>query len=224
MRRMKWMLAVTAISFLIAGCTKANDENGETGAENPPAVTDETNDAGTTDNKSSDLNTSNAEGKTDSSLSETTMEDEQKQMALDMLNGLADRAKEGKVYQPDQGFIIGKTTRKDVYNTIGEPEEKDEGYEHYHGSMGNPSVAFKYNENGVLEEARNFGTNVERQTNLGGITESDLKEQLGKPVDTRKIKTTGETNIRYHMSDFELQFIIGKDGTPDHINLKKWQG
>ncbi|QTD40090.1 YjgB family protein [Sporosarcina sp. Te-1] len=224
MGKLKWMLAVAAISFLVAGCTKANDENREIGAENPPAVTEDANDAGATDNESSGPDTSNSEGKTDSPSSETTVEDEQKQMALDMLNDMAERAKEGKVYRPDQGFVIGKTTRKGLYNTIGEPEEKDQGYEHYHGSMGNPSVAFKYNGNGVLEEARYFGTNVERQTNLGGITEKDLTEQLGKPDDARKIEATGETNVRYHMGDFELQFIIGKDGKPDHVNLKKWQG
>ncbi|GKV55358.1 hypothetical protein NCCP2222_13050 [Sporosarcina sp. NCCP-2222] len=224
MGRMKWMLAVAAICFLVAGCTKANDENGQTGDVSQVPATEEPNNAGTTDSKTSYPDASNSKGETDSPTSETTVEDEQKQMALDMLNGLAERAEEGKVYQPDQGFIIGKTTRKDVYNAIGEPEEKNQGYEHYHGSMGNPSVAFKYNGDGVLQEARYFGTNVERQTNLGGITEEDLTAQLGRPDDIRKIEATGEKNIRYHVGEFELQFIIGDNGKPDHVNLKKWQG
>lgn len=220
MERIKWMLMVAAISVLVAGCTKANDNNGQTGAENKPPVTNETNDAA--DNELTGKNTS--KGQTESQSPETSVEDEQKQMALDTLKDLAVRAKEGKVYRPDQGFVIGKTTRKDVYNTIGEAEEKDQGYEHYHGSMGNPSVAFKYDGDGVLEEARYFGTNVERQTNLGGITEEDLTAQLGKPDDIRTIEATGEKNIRYHVGEFELQFIIGDNGTPDHVNLKKWQG
>lgn len=222
MKSMKWMLLVAASSFFVAGCTDTNDENGKEAVENNPPVTDELDDTGAADNGSTDSDTSTTEGNANNSSS-GSVEVEQKQMAIDTLNGLAKDAKEGKVYRPDQGFIIGKTTRNDIVNAIGEPEEKKGDYDHYHGSMGNPSVAFKYDGKGVLEEARYFGTNVERQTNLGGITEEDLTKQLGKPADSRRIESTGEQNIRYHFNDFELQFIIGKDGTPDHVNLKKWQ-
>lgn len=222
MKSIKWMLIVSTISILIAGCADANEEDGKEAMENNSPVTDDIEDAGTTDNGTTDSDSSTTDGNTDNSSAES-LEDEQKQMAIDMLNDLVTDAKEGKVYRPDQGFIIGKTARNDIVKAIGEPDEKIGGYDHYHGSMGNPSVAFKYDGKDVLDEARYFGTNVERQTNLGGITEEDLIEQLGKPADSRRIESTGEKNIRYHLNDFELQFVIGKDGTPDHVNLKKWR-
>lgn len=217
MNKTKWSITLLAVTFLIAACTTTKDENGQADIGKQPTSSDETTVTRTTDSNEP------IEEESTNPPSETTVEEEQKQMALDTLNGLAEDAKEGKVYHPDQGFIIGKTKRGDVHETIGQPEEEGNGYEHYHGSMGNPSIAFKYNAKGVLEEARYFGTNVERQTNLGGITEKDLTEQLGKSADTRKIEATGEKNVRYHIGDFELQFIIGKDGTPDHVNLKKWE-
>jgi hypothetical protein len=220
MKTMKWTLILTTISFLIAGCTDTNDNIGKEPVENNPPVTDDMDDARTADNGTTDSDSS-SEGNTANS-SAGSVKDEQKRMAIDTLNGLVRDAKEGKVYRPDQEFKVGKTVRNDIVQAIGEPEEKIGGYDHYHGSMGNPSVAFKYDGKDVLVEARYFGTNVERQTNLGGITEEDLIEQLGKPADSRRIESTGEKNIRYHLNDFELQFIIGKDGSVDHVNLKKW--
>ena len=219
MKKTYWVIILLAVLLLSVACSEEKSDSEQNDVEKQSVSPQE----GTKDTGTPSGNTDDKEdAMTDSTSSETTVEDEQKQMALDMLKKLTEDANKGKVYRPDQGFIIGKTTRDDVYNTIGESEEKDNGYEHYHGSMGNPSVAFKYDGKGTLEEARYFGTNVERQTNLGGITEEDLTEQLGKPSDIRKIETTGEKNIRYHIGDFELQFIIGKDGTPDHVNLKKW--
>ena len=46
--------------------------------------------------------------------------------------------------------------------------------------MGHPGYAFGYDSNHIISEIRYFGTNVERQTNLGSITEINLKKQLGQ--------------------------------------------
>ncbi|WP_336823248.1 DUF4309 domain-containing protein [Sporosarcina sp. USHLN248] len=146
-------------------------------------------------------------------------EEFQKDLSLEMLNNLYEDAKKGKVYKVPNGIYVGKTTRKEVVNRIGEPEEQDD-YDHYHGSMGNASYAFRYNQNEILQEARYFGTNVERQTNLGGITEKDLREQLGNPHELRTIDATNETNFIYDLNRYELQFVIGEDGTASHVNLK----
>lgn len=219
MKKTLWFAVLVAV-FLVVGCSNSKNEGG--GQQmNPP---NESTENPSTPNKEANTNPSTGDevGSTATS-SEAIIEAEQKKMALNMLNAVAQDAKEGKVYRPDNGFRIGQTERDAVHKTIGEPEEKEAGYEHYHGSMGNPSVAFKYDGNGILEEARYFGTNVERQTNLGGITEKDLTEQLGEPLEIREMKETEEKNIRYHRGEFELQFIIGKDGTVDHVNLKQFK-
>ncbi|MFC5603470.1 DUF4309 domain-containing protein [Sporosarcina koreensis] len=151
---------------------------------------------------------------------ETSSDDKvQKEMALDVLAGIFEDAKTGKVYRLSDGIYIGKTTRKEVIEMIGEPEEKDT-FDHYHGSMGNASYDLAYNEKGILKEARYFGTNVERQTNLGGITTKDLIENIGEPDQKREMNSTNETNYIYQVGDFELQFIMQEDGTTDHVNLK----
>lgn len=146
---------------------------------------------------------------------------EQKQMALESLNGIVEDAEKGMVYRFASGFTVGESTREEVYAEISEPEEQAGGFDFYHGSMGQASYQIKYDENGVIKEARYFGTNVERQTNLGGITEPDLLEQIGEPDEKREIPDTGETNIVYFIGDYELQFILGEDGSADHVNLLK---
>ncbi len=154
------------------------------------------------------------------SENEAIIKDLHKKVALDTVNGIAEYAKEGKVYRPDNGLVIGKTEIGAVHKTIGLPEEIEGDYERYHMYMGNPAFAFKYDEDGILEEVSYFGTTIERQTNLGGVTEKELTEQLGKPVDTREVAASGERTLLYYRGDFELQFIISEDGAVDHVNLK----
>ena len=96
-------------------------------------------------------------------------------------------------------------------------------FDFYHGSMGNASYQIAYDEKDVMKEARYFGTNVERQTNLGGITKEDVLKYAGEPVEERKIPSTGETNLVYHIGSYELQFVLVKNGTTDHVNLLKKQ-
>ncbi len=155
------------------------------------------------------------------SESETTTDEElQKEMAIDTLAGIVEDAKTGQVYRLSNGIYIGVTTRQEVIELIGGPEEKDT-FDQYHGSMGNPSFDLAYDEKGILTEARYFGTNVERQTNLGGIRTKDLIDLLGEPVEKREITSTNETNYIYKVEGFELQFIMKNDGTTDHVNLKQ---
>lgn len=143
----------------------------------------------------------------------------QKQMALDVLNAIFNDAEQGIVYRLSSGFTIGESTRSEVYAQISEPEERIGGYDYYHGSMGQASYKILFDENDVMKEARYFGTNVERQTNLGGITREDLLQEQGEPDAERKIPDTGETNLIYYVGDYELQFVIGGNGSTDHVNL-----
>lgn len=225
----KWLLPGIVVSFLLTGCTQqaANPEENESEVEQAPNKEDSPNtDVSEPETEEPEDNSDGGESADNESVTsneEASIEEEQKQMALETLNGLAENAKEGKMYRPAQSFIIGQTTRDDVIGTIGEPEDVQGEFDHYHGSMGNPSVAFSYDAKGVLAEARYFGTNVERQTNLGGITEKDLIEQLGNPTEDYTIQETGEKNMRYNIGSYDLQFVIGEDGTPDHVNLKKWR-
>ena len=145
--------------------------------------------------------------------------DEQKEMAIDTLKEIVKDAESGIVYRFSTGFKIGESTRKEVYAAISEPEETLGEFDFYHGSMGQASYQIAYDKNNVMKEARYFGTNVERQTNLGGITREDLLEYIGEPASEREIPDTGETNIVYFVGDYELQFILAKDGTTDHVNL-----
>ncbi|WP_301107379.1 YjgB family protein [Sporosarcina sp.] len=225
MKKLQSAAGIILLSSIFSGCSQPEDSD--------PSVRNETTHTETTEESKSKSESGNeipvkpeehpakTEESTDTPPSDISVEEEQQQMALDMLDELTKDAKEGKIYRPGDEWTIGHTTRKEIHQTIGKPEEIEGAFEHYHGSMGNPSVAFKFDGNGVLEESRYFGTNVERQTNLGGITEKELQEQLGTPADTRLIQTTGETNIIYHLNHYELQFVMGKDGKADHVNLKK---
>ena len=149
--------------------------------------------------------------------------DEQKQMAMEVLNELVENAEKGIVYQLSDGFKVGESSRDEIVEAIGEPQEQLDSFDFYHGSMGNASYQIAYDENEMMKEARYFGTNVERQTNLGGITRDDLLEHIGEPVEERDMPATGETNIIYHIADYELQFVMAEDGSTDHVNLLERQ-
>ncbi|WP_153721113.1 DUF4309 domain-containing protein [Sporosarcina cascadiensis] len=225
MNKIKLAGSFIILSSLFAGCAQSTDTSQETVNSQSP-TTNETPDKTVskpeqkTGTEKPAADSEDKENIADQS-SESSAEDEQQQMAINMLKELTNDAKKGIVYRQGTQWIIGKTTREEIHQEIGEPEEMKGDFEHYHGSMGSPSIAFKFDGNEVLEEARYFGTNIERQTNLGGITEIILYQELGDPADTHLIEATGETNIMYQPGHYELQFIIGKDGTADHVNLKK---
>lgn len=194
----------------------SDSENSTTEADESKTDDDkdsERNDEAKDKDEETNENASNQE-----SSQEDSIDKEQKQMAIDTLNGLVEDGKKGKVYHLNDGFFVGKTTQTDVYNTIGKPERQDT-FDRYTGSMGQASYDLRYDENGLLVEARYLGTNVERQTNLGGITSADLREQLGKPDELRKLTKTHQTNYIYKLGTYEIQFIMTEKDKADHVNL-----
>ncbi|MCJ8007454.1 DUF4309 domain-containing protein [Lederbergia wuyishanensis] len=150
----------------------------------------------------------------------TSVENEQKQMALDTLKELLEEAKDGRVYKLASEIYVGKTKRNEVYDLIGEPEEKGD-FDRYHGSMGYASYDLAYDDKDVLKEARYRGTKVERQSNLGGITVNDLKKQIGEPDEIREISMTDEKNYIYRFGQYEFQFVMNADGAANHVILLK---
>ncbi|AZN41635.1 YjgB family protein [Paenibacillus albus] len=125
------------------------------------------------------------------------------------------------------GFTIGSTSHETVIKAIGEAESpaKDaDGFDVYHAEMGHPGYAFNYKLD-KIREMRYFGTNVERQTNIGGITARMLIQHWGKPNESVIIKAgkTVQKKLTYVRGKYKLEFIFnGTSGLDlDHINLVK---
>ncbi|ANE48180.1 hypothetical protein SY83_19900 [Paenibacillus swuensis] len=127
-------------------------------------------------------------------------------------------------------FTIGSTSHKTVINTIGKaysPATDADGFDVYHAEMGHPGYAINYKLD-KIREMRYLGTNVERQTNLGGISTRMLIQHWGAPKDSVLIKS-GEMvqkKITYIRGNYKLEFIFnGTCGTGlDHVNLVKKNG
>ncbi|WP_336786181.1 YjgB family protein [Paenibacillus sp. MMO-177] len=123
------------------------------------------------------------------------------------------------------GFTIGSTTHESVIKAIGEaesPAKDSDGFDVYHAEMGHPGYAISY-KLGKIKEMRYFGTNVERQTNLGGISVKMLVQHWGTPYESVLIKSgkTVQKKITYVRGKYQLEFIFdGTSGTGlNHINL-----
>ncbi|WOV85641.1 DUF4309 domain-containing protein [Sporosarcina jeotgali] len=195
----------------------SGQRNGEnTTSEDEEAKPDERQDSEQSHEKAEDED--DKKSSEQDSAEEQSIEKEQKQMAINTLNGLVEDGKKGEVYHLNDGFYVGKTTQTEVYNTIGKPERQNT-FDRYTGSMGQASYDLRYDENGLLVEARYLGTNVERQTNLGGITSTDLKEQLGEPDEKRTLKETHQNSYIYKLGKYEIQFILNEKDQADHVNL-----
>ncbi|WP_273542938.1 YjgB family protein [Bacillus altitudinis] len=97
------------------------------------------------------------------------------------LNSIYQLAHKGQMPYYAEGLKIGVQTKKDVRHKLGQPypETGQSGFDLYHAEMGNPGFAFHYDKKGKINEIRYFGTNVEKETNIGGMTPSLLKKQLG---------------------------------------------
>ncbi|MCM3629764.1 YjgB family protein [Paenibacillus glycanilyticus] len=122
-------------------------------------------------------------------------------------------------------FTIGSTTRQSVIKTIGQaesPAKDSDDFDVYHAEMGHPGYAISY-KLGKIKEMRYFGTNVERDTNLGGITVQMLVQHWGTPNQSVVIKSgkTVQKKVTYVRGKYQLEFIF--DGTNgkglNHINL-----
>lgn len=215
-KKLFWLGSAATLAFSLAACSEVSSN------EAVPKNHTEEHSTETVEETAAEPEQEKAE-ESKSEMEEPVVDDEQKGMAIDTLKEIVKNAESGIVYRFSDGFQVGKATRDEVYAAIGEPEEQVDEFDFYHGSMGNASYQIAYDKNNVMEEARYFGTNVERQTNLGGIAKKDLLEHVGEPAEEREIPATGETNLVYHVGDYELQFILAKDGTTDHVNLLEKQ-
>ena len=70
---------------------------------------------------------------------------------------------------------------------------------------------------------RYFGTNVERQTNIGGITKRMLIRTWGSPSSSIVIRNGSlvQQKITYGRGSYKLAFIFNSSTNLDHINLLK---
>ncbi|GAB6259115.1 YjgB family protein [Peribacillus sp. N1] len=147
-----------------------------------------------------------------------------KEHALTTLHEIYNKAFSGEMPYTASGLKIDENTQKEVYDTFGPPPEPgntDETFDYYHAEMGHPGFAFAYNDDKTISQIRYFGTNVERDHNLGSITPKVLGKQLGSADEIRHISSTNEDNYIYKTGNYELQFIVGENQTVDHINLLK---
>lgn len=145
------------------------------------------------------------------------------QRAQELVNSLDQSAFKGEMPQHVKGLKINQSTRQDVYDKIGEPEQKADSrnpFDLYSWNMGNPGYGFSYHKNGKISEIRYFGTGVERRLNLGGVTPDVLIKQIGSADKILTVPKTGETDYVYHTGQYELRFVIGSDQKADHVSLK----
>ncbi|MEK4067941.1 YjgB family protein [Peribacillus sp. FSL R5-0717] len=145
-----------------------------------------------------------------------------KDHALTTLHEIYNKAFSGEMPYTAMGLKVNENTQKEVYETFGSPPEPgntDETFDYYHAEMGHPGFAFAYNADKTISQIRYFGTNVERDHNLGSITPKVLGNQLGSADEIRHISSTNEINYIYKTGNYELQFIVGENQTVDHINL-----
>lgn len=145
------------------------------------------------------------------------------EQALKTLMSFYKPALKGQFPGAVSGLTVGKSTKQDVIKAIGKPYEaaKDaDGFDVYTADMGNPGYAFNYKLN-KIREMRYFGTNVERQTNIGGITMKMLKQNWGAPTATSTLKAgkTTQTKLTYVRGAYKLEFIFNSATALDHINL-----
>lgn len=145
--------------------------------------------------------------------------------ALKTLNSFYKPALKGHFPGAVSGLTIGKSTKQDVYKAIGEPSvpgKHADAFDVYGANMGNPGYAFSYKLN-KIREMRYFGTNVERQTNIGGITMKMLKQNWFAPDATTTFKTgkIKQTKLTYNRGEYKLEFIFNSSTELDHINLLK---
>lgn len=143
------------------------------------------------------------------------------QEAAGTLNNIYDHAFIGEMPGEDHAFRINESTKEDIHEKLGNPQEVDGQFDLYHWEMGNPGYGFAYNEDNTVSEIRYFGTGVERQQNLGGITPAVLSEQIGKADTILAVPDTNEMDYVYKTGDYELHFVVGSDQTVDHVNLKE---
>lgn len=146
-------------------------------------------------------------------------------MALKTLNSFYKPALKGQFPGNASQFTLGKTTRNEVVKAFGEPDvamTDADGFDSYSATMGQPGYAFNYKLT-KIREMRYFGTNVERQTNIGGITMKMLLKNWYTPSSTTTIKNgkVKQTKVTYIRGAYQLEFIFNSSTELDHINLRE---
>jgi hypothetical protein len=152
----------------------------------------------------------------------TSQASEYHTMALQTLNSFYKPALKGQ-FPGLKGLTVEKSTRQDVIKAIGTPEmpgQDSDAFDVYGADMGNPGYAISYKLN-KIREMRYFGTNVERQSNIGGITVQMLVQQWGAPHSSTVFKSGKITQkkIVYIRGAYQLEFIFNNNTNLDHINL-----
>lgn len=143
--------------------------------------------------------------------------------AVNTLNSFYKPALKGQFPGAVSGLTIGQSTKQSVKQKIGEPTapgKDSDAFDLYSAEMGNPGYAFSYKLN-KIREMRYFGTNVERQTNIGGITMKMVKQNWFAPNSTSTFKNgkTTQTKLTYIRGNYKLEFIFNSSTDLDHINL-----
>ncbi|MFN3093413.1 YjgB family protein, partial [Bacillus pumilus] len=154
-------------------------------------------------------------------MTKTAVEQSVPQGPKNTLNNVYELAHKGQMPYYAEGLKIGVQTKKDVHHKLGNPypETGHSSFDLYHAEMGNPGFAFHYDAKGKIDEIRYFGTNVEKETNIGGMTPSLLKKQLGPADSVSTIPQTKEKKYVYRTGDYELEFIVGHDPDINHHKL-----
>ncbi|EOS57320.1 YjgB family protein [Paenibacillus barengoltzii] len=158
-------------------------------------------------------------------LKAAQIQQEESAHALETLNSFYKPVLTGQFPGAVAGLTVGKSSKKDVIRLFGEPSIEGKGnlaFDLYSANMGNPGYAFSYS-HGTLQEMRYFGTNVERQTNIGGITVKMLKQNWFAPDASSTIHNGNleQTKLTYIRGDYKLEFIFNSSTDLDHINLLK---
>ncbi|MCY7782012.1 MULTISPECIES: YjgB family protein [unclassified Bacillus (in: firmicutes)] len=153
----------------------------------------------------------------------STISEDTNHSAAELVKNLYNTAYTGEMPQQVQGLTINKSTKGDVHAALGEPERPvggDNRFDLYHWNMGQPGYGFSYHKDMTISEIRYFGTGVERQLNLGGVTPEVLRNELGPANRVLTVPFTDEIDYVYDTGQYELHFVIGTDQTADHVNLK----
>lgn len=145
------------------------------------------------------------------------------QSAVKTLNSFYKPALKGQFPGAMSGLTVGKSTKQNVLQKIGEPTQPGKNtssFDVYGANMGNPGYAISYKSN-KIKEIRYFGTNVERQTNIGGITMSMVRKHWYAPssVSTFKNGKKTQTKLTYNRGNYKIEFIFNNSTDLDHINL-----
>ena len=143
------------------------------------------------------------------------------------LNSFYKPALKGQFPGAVSGLTVGESTKRDVIQQIGEPSKPGKyptSFDLYSANMGNPGYAFSYKSkyySNKIQEIRYFGTNVESQTNIGGITMKMVKQNWYAPSSVSKFNNGGitQTKLTYNRGDYKIEFIFNSSTDLDHINL-----